>query len=61
MRKRPIKISLRLNEQEHEHLKQQAIPVSWMQLYLLKGGEELSPLSKDGTSENFRGGTHTKK
>ena len=24
MRKRPIKISLRLNEQEHEHLKQQA-------------------------------------
>ena len=25
MRKRPIKISLRLNEQEHEHLKQQAI------------------------------------
>ena len=25
MRKRPIKISLRLNEQEHEHLKQQAM------------------------------------
>ena len=24
MRKRPIKISLRLNEQEHEHLRQQA-------------------------------------
>lgn len=24
MRKRPIKISVRLNEQEHEHLKQQA-------------------------------------
>jgi len=24
LRKRPIKISLRLNEQEHEHLKQQA-------------------------------------
>ena len=24
MRKRPIKISLRLNKQEHEHLKQQA-------------------------------------
>ena len=25
MRNRPIKISLRLNEQEHEHLKQQAM------------------------------------
>ena len=25
MRNRPIKISLRLNEQEHEHLKQQAV------------------------------------
>ena len=25
MRKRPIKIPLRLNEQEHEHLKQQAM------------------------------------
>ena len=28
MRKRPIKISLRLNEQEHEHLKQQAMPLA---------------------------------
>ena len=37
------------------------IPVSWMQLCLLKGGEELSPLSKVGTLENFHGGTHTKK
>lgn len=46
MRKRPIKISLRLNEQEHEHLKQQAALSGYpMEPYLraLIAGEKMRP------------------
>ena len=46
MRKRPIKISLRLNEQEHEHLKQQAALSSYpMEQFLrtLIAGEKMRP------------------
>ena len=46
MRKRPIKISLRLNEQEHEHLKQQAALSGYpMEQFLrtLIAGEKMRP------------------
>ena len=46
MRKRPIKISLRFNEQEHEHLMQQAALSGYpMEPYLraLIAGEKMRP------------------
>lgn len=46
MRKRPIKLSLRLNEQEHEHLRQQSALSGFpMEQYLraLIAGEQMRP------------------
>lgn len=54
MRKRPIKLSLRLNEEEHQHLKTQAYTAGFsVEQYLrnLIAGETMKPRPKSEMAE----------